>query len=156
MFCDLVGSTAISEQLDPEEMARLLTRLPQDLLESGGAVWRVHRQIHGRRVADLLRLPPRAGRRPTTCNRSESCEIVSAVEAMNGDGAGSGRLLRVRIGINTGLVVTGEIGTGGLHEKMAIVGDTPNIAARLQSLAEPGTVSDRWQNAPPCRRLFCL
>jgi class 3 adenylate cyclase len=45
----------------------------------------------------------------------------------------------VRIGIHTGLVVVGEMGSGGRHEHLAL-GDTPNLAARLQGLAEPNTV----------------
>jgi hypothetical protein len=48
--------------------------------------------------------------------------------------------LRVRIGIHTGLVVAGEMGSGEYREQLAIVGETPNIAARLQEIAEPNTV----------------
>ena len=139
MFCDLVGSTAISEQLDPEEMARLLT----DYRKTCSKVVEQFGGFIGNFMGDGLLIYfgyPHAQEDDPQRAIEASLEIVSAVEAMNSDGAASGRLLRVRIGINTGLVVTGEIGTGGLHEKMAIVGDTPNIAARLQSLAEPGTV----------------
>jgi class 3 adenylate cyclase len=52
---------------------------------------------------------------------------------------GKGVRLAVRVGIHTGLVVVGEMGSGGRHERLAL-GDTPNLAARLQSLAEPDTV----------------
>src|SRR5262249_8891562 len=48
--------------------------------------------------------------------------------------------LQVRVGIHTGLVVAGEMGSGEYREQLAIVGETPNIAARLQALAEPNTV----------------
>src|SRR5439155_1854949 len=52
---------------------------------------------------------------------------------------GKEKSLQVRIGIHTGLVVVGEIGSGGRHEQLAL-GETPNIAARLQGLAAPDTV----------------
>lgn len=139
MFCDLVGSTTISEQLDPEEMARLLT----DYRKTCSKVVEYFGGFIGKFMGDGLLIYfgyPHAQENDPQRAIEASLAIVSAVEAMNGDGDGSGPLLRVRIGINTGLVVTGEIGTGGLHEKMAIVGDTPNIAARLQNLAKPGTV----------------
>src|SRR5262249_17078441 len=48
--------------------------------------------------------------------------------------------LRVRIGIHTGLVVVGDMGGGGYRDPLAIVGETPNIAARVQGIAEPNTV----------------
>src|SRR4029450_5519758 len=48
--------------------------------------------------------------------------------------------LQVRIGIHTGLVVVGDMGGGDYRDPMAIVGETPNVAARLQGLAEPDTV----------------
>ena len=51
-----------------------------------------------------------------------------------------GRRLAIRVGINTGLVVVGDIGTGESRDQMAVVGETPNVAARLQELAEPGSV----------------
>ena len=50
-----------------------------------------------------------------------------------------GLRLAVRVGIHTGLVVVGEMGGGGRHEQLAL-GDTPNIAARIQGLAAPDTV----------------
>src|SRR2546426_10083777 len=48
--------------------------------------------------------------------------------------------LQVRIGMHTGLVVVGDMGGGGYRDPMAIVGETPNIAARVQGIAEPDTV----------------
>ncbi len=139
MFCDLVGSTTISERLDPEEMARLLT----DYRKACSAVIKQFGGFIGNYMGDGLLIyfgyPQAHEDDPQRAIRA-SLSIIAAVEAMNKDITVDGVQLAVRIGINTGLVVTGEIGTGGLHEKMAIVGDTPNIAARLQSLAGPGTV----------------
>lgn len=139
VFCDLVGSTSISEQLDPEEMARLLTDYrrvcAQVVKQFGGFI----ANFMGDGLLIYFGYPQAQEDDPQRAIRA-SLSIIAAVEAMNSDVSMHAERLAVRIGISTGLVVTGEIGTGGLHEKMAIVGDTPNIAARLQGLAEPGTV----------------
>jgi len=71
--------------------------------------------------------------------------IVAAIESLNARLQQSVAVLRglplqVRIGIHTGLVVVGDMGGGGFRDPMAIVGETPNIAARLQGIAEPNTV----------------
>ena len=67
-------------------------------------------------------------------------EIVEAVQALNSGTAPPGVDIAVRIGISTGLVVAGDIGAGEFRDEMAVVGETPNLAARLQDLAEPGAV----------------
>ena len=69
-------------------------------------------------------------------------EIVEAIRGqVTGDGEQAGpKPLQVRIGIHTGLVVVGEIGGGAKHEQLAL-GETPNIAARIQGRAEPDTVA---------------
>ena len=67
-------------------------------------------------------------------------EIVKAMQPLNQRLAAAGVSLSVRIGVNTGMVVVGDIGHGDRLEKMGVVGETPNIAARLQALAEPGAV----------------
>jgi predicted ATPase len=61
-------------------------------------------------------------------------QLSQAVEALQDS------LLQVRIGIHTGLVVVGDMGGGGYRDPLAIVGETPNIAARVQGIAEPNTV----------------
>jgi len=71
--------------------------------------------------------------------------IVAEMQNLNGRLQQSVAVLRelplqVRIGIHTGLVVVGDMGGGGFRDPMAIVGETPNIAARLQGIAEPDTV----------------
>ena len=67
-------------------------------------------------------------------------EIVEAVQALNAEVDQPEVEIAVRVGINTGLVVAGDIGTGEFRDEMAVVGETPNVAARIQELAEPGTV----------------
>ncbi len=139
MFCDLVGSTSISEQLDPEEMTELLTQYRKvcsdAITRSGGYI--------GNYMGDGLMVyfgyPYAHEDDPQRAVRA-SLNIVAAVDALNSDFSAKGVKLAVRIGISTGLVVAGDIGSGEQREKMALVGDTPNMAARLQGLAEPGAV----------------
>src|SRR4029434_1736742 len=72
---------------------------------------------------------------------SAGLDIVEAVALLNRDLSRKfGIELSVRLGVHTGLVVAGEMGAGGAREAMAIVGETPNIAARLQSLAAPNAL----------------
>jgi tetratricopeptide (TPR) repeat protein len=66
--------------------------------------------------------------------------IVEAIKALNAEPGRSGVELAVRIGIASGLVVVGDIGTGERRERAAIVGETPNLAARLQGIAEPNAI----------------
>ena len=139
MFCDLVGSTALSERLDPEDL-RDLVRGYQDAcaeviqrydghiaqyLGDGLLVYFGYPHAH----EDDAQRAIRAGR-----------DVVDAT--LDLPDRLPGRLrhpVQVRIGIHTGLVVVGEVGGGGRHGQLAL-GDTPNIAARLQALAEPNTV----------------
>ena len=69
--------------------------------------------------------------------------IVEAIKALNVELGRPDVELAVRIGIATGLVVVGDIGTGERRERAAIVGETPNLAARLQGIAQPDTIVDR-------------
>src|SRR5712691_9611654 len=142
MFCDLVGSTALSEQLDPEELrtvvrayqqacAEVITRFDGHLAKYLGDGLLVY---FGYPVAheDDAQRAVHAG-----------LKIVGAMQHLNTrlqPAVGAHVSLQVRIGIHTGLVVAGEMGGGDTREPLAIVGETPNIAARLQEIAVPDTV----------------
>ncbi|MBI3801633.1 MAG: AAA family ATPase, partial [Deltaproteobacteria bacterium] len=144
MFCDLVGSTALSTQLDPEELrevvrayqqtcAQVISRFDGHLAKYLGDGLLVY---FGYPVAheDDAQRAVRAG-----------LGIVEAMQHLNAQlqptvGATHASPLHVRIGIHTGLVVAGEMGSGDTREPLAIVGETPNIAARLQEIAVPDTV----------------
>ena len=139
MFCDLVGSTLISETLDPEEMTGLLTAYRVACAEVverfGGFIG----NFMGDGLLIYFGYPQAHEDDPQRAIRA-GLAIIAAVEGLSKDFPQHRLPLNVRIGINTGLVVAADIGAGEQREKMAIVGDTPNIAARLQSLAEPGTI----------------
>ena len=145
MFCDLVGSTALSEQLDPEEY-HTLVRTYQETCTTVIRRYDGHIAQHlGDGLLVYFGYPlaheddaQRAVR--TGLEIIEKVHMLSASSpASTGEGRGEGRL-QVRIGIHTGLVVIGEIGSSEKREILAL-GETPNIAARLQSLAEPDTVA---------------
>jgi predicted ATPase/class 3 adenylate cyclase len=139
MFCDLVSSTSIASRLDPEEMSELLAKFQ----ETCTSVIERHGGHVGRYVGDALLVffgYPIAHEDDAQRAVQASLEIVEAIR--NGDlgPARYGLALAVRIGIATGLVVVGDIGTGERRERAAIVGETPNLAARLQAIAEPNAV----------------
>jgi class 3 adenylate cyclase/tetratricopeptide (TPR) repeat protein len=139
MFCDLVGSTAISERVDPEELRELLAAYQKTC---AAVVSRFDGYL-AFRVGDGLLIYfgyPQAHEDDAVRAVRAGLDIIEAIRALNAEVALPEITLAVRIGINTGLVVAGDIGNGECREEMAIVGETPNIAARLQTLAKPGTV----------------
>jgi class 3 adenylate cyclase/predicted ATPase len=133
MFSDLVGSTQLSEQLDPEDLQKLIDAYRKECGEAirhyGGEVAR----YFGDGVMAIWGYP---GARENDAGRAihAALEIVAAVPKISGPAA-----LACRVGICSGSVVVGEIGESG-GSSMDAVGETPNIAARLQALAAPNTV----------------
>ena len=144
MFCDLVGSVALSTALDPEEFRDLLNQY----LTSASAVARSHTGFIGQFHGDGMLVYfgyPKAREDSAILGVRAGLGILRALTALNAE---AGSDLRVRIGLHTGLLVVGELGTGEGRESSVVVGKTPNLAARLQSLAQPGTVvisSDTWK-----------
>jgi class 3 adenylate cyclase/tetratricopeptide (TPR) repeat protein len=139
MFCDMVGSTALSARMDPEDLHELIRRYQGACAE---VVGRFDGHI-GHYVGDGILVYfgfPRAHEDDPRRAVQAGLEIVEAVQALNAEVGPPGVEIAVRVGINTGLVVAGDIGTGEFRDEMAVVGETPNVAARLQTLAEPGTV----------------
>ncbi len=139
MFCDLVGSTELSERLDPEELRELLTRYQE---VCGDVVNRLDGHI-AKYMGDGILVYfgyPRAHEDDAYRALRAGLGIVAAFQDPQATIAPPGVDLSVRVGITTGLVVAGDVGSGERIEENAIVGETPNIAARLQSLAEPNTV----------------
>src|SRR5262245_50530369 len=139
LFCDLVDSTALAGQLDPEDL-RAIVRAYQ------AACAEVIRHFEGhiaQYLGDGLLIYfgyPLAHEDDTSRAVRTGLGIVEAIRALNTRLQQEQEIqLAVRIGIHTGLVVVGEIGSGGRQEQLAL-GETPNIAARLQSLATPDTV----------------
>ena len=140
IFCDLVDSTALSGQLDPEDLrdvvrayqqvcSEIITRFNghiAQLLGDGLLVYFGYPQAH----EDDTQRAVRAG-----------LDILDAMGDLNTRlKREQGIQLAVRLGIHTGLVVVGAMGGYGRQEQLAL-GETPNIAARIQGLAAPNTVA---------------
>ncbi len=141
MFLDLVESTPLAERLDPEEL-REVVRAYQEVCANAVARYDGH-------IAKYMGDGAMAYFGYPTAHEDDA---VRATHAGLGIIAGMSRLnaslerehdlrLRVRIGIHTGLVVAGEMGGGQTREALAVVGETPNIASRVEGAAEPDTVT---------------
>ena len=134
MFSDLVGSTALSARMDPEDLREVISAYQKCVAETverfggfvakymgdGVLVYFGYPQAH----EDDAERAVRAG-----------LELIAAVGALK-----SSAPLQTRVGIATGLVVVGDLIGSGEAQERGIVGETPNLAARLQGIAEPNTV----------------
>ena len=136
MFCDLVGSTALSQRLDPEDL-RDLMRLYQDAV--AGAVTR-----YGGHVAKFLGDGvlayfgwPQAYEDQAERAVHAGLDAVRAVQAVHRQ---AGEHLASRVGIASGEVVVGDLVSDTAMDTDAVSGETPNLAARLQQIAEPDQV----------------
>jgi len=139
LFCDLVDSTVLASQLDPEEW-REVVRAYQDTCAKVIARYEGHVAQY---LGDGLLVYfgyPRAHEDDAPRAVRAGLAMVEAVGQLNTRLASEqGVHLAVRLGIHTGLVVVGEVGGGPRQEQLAL-GETPNIAARLQGMAAPNTV----------------
>jgi class 3 adenylate cyclase/tetratricopeptide (TPR) repeat protein/ABC-type lipoprotein export system ATPase subunit len=136
LFCDLVGSTALSAQLDPEDMHEL-TRRYQDSV--AGAITRFGGYVAkylGDGVLAYFGWPMAYEDHAERSIRA-GLQALAAVEDFQSP---HGEQLQARIGIASGHVVVGDIAGSSAIERASIAGDTPNLAARLQSAAAPGQI----------------
>ena len=143
MFCDLVGSTSLSEGLDPEELRELMRAYQA---ACGNAVARFEGHV-AQYLGDGLMVYfgwPKAHEDDAERAVRAGLDIIRAVKTVPAPS-----VLRVRIGIATGQVVVGETGDGDASVPKMAVGETPNLAARLQALAGP----DEIVIAPTTQRL---
>jgi class 3 adenylate cyclase/predicted ATPase len=134
MFSDLVGSTALSARMDPEDLREVISAYQKSVagvvcrfggfvakyLGDGVLVYFGYPEAH----EDDAERAVRAG-----------LELIAAVRALKTMAS-----LQTRVGVATGLVVVGDLIGSGSAQEQAIVGETPNLAARLQGIAEPNTL----------------
>jgi class 3 adenylate cyclase/energy-coupling factor transporter ATP-binding protein EcfA2 len=136
MFCDLVGSTALSRVLDPEDLRDVMRRY-QDAV--AGAVTRYGGHV-GKYLGDGVLAYfgwPQAYEDQAERAVRAGLDAVDAVRKVQ---AGADRVLAARVGIGTGQVVVGDLVGESGKDAEAVTGETPNLAARLQGLAAPGQV----------------
>ena len=136
MFCDLVGSTALSVRLDPEDMLQVI-RAYQDACSGAITVYDGFvAKFMGDGVLAYFGFP-RAHEDDAERAVRAGLAIAAAVAKLE---TRAKETLKVRIGVATGIVVVGDVVGQGPAQEQAVVGETPNLAARLQALAEPGSV----------------
>ncbi len=134
MFSDLVGSTALSARMDPEDLREVISAYQKCVAETvrrfGGFV----AKYMGDGVLIYFGYPQAHEDDAERAVRA-GLELVAAVGALKTHAP-----LQTRIGIATGLVVVGDLIGSGASQEQAIVGETPNLAARLQGVAQPNRV----------------
>jgi class 3 adenylate cyclase/predicted ATPase len=134
MFSDLVGSTALSTRLDPEDLREIISDYQKCVAETvrrfGGYV----AKYMGDGVLVYFGYP-QAHEHDAERAVGAGLELIANVAALK-----SHAPLQTRVGIATGLVVVGDLIGSGEAQERGIVGETPNLAARLQGLAEPNMV----------------
>ena len=134
MFSDLVGSTALSARMDPEDLREVISGYQKCVADtvqrSGGIV----AQFMGDGALVYFGYPQAQEDDAERAVRA-GLELVAAVGALKTHAP-----LQTRVGVATGLVVVGDLIGSGASQEQAIVGETPNLAARLQGVAEPNSV----------------
>jgi class 3 adenylate cyclase/predicted ATPase len=134
MFSDLVGSTALAARMDPEDMREVIAAYQTCVAETVRRFDGFVAKYMGDGVLIYFGYP-RAHEDDAERAARAGLELVTAVSALK-----SSVPLQVRVGIATGLVVVGDLIGSGEAQERGIVGETPNLAARLQGLAAPNTV----------------
>ena len=136
MFVDLVGSTALSSRLDPEEL-RAVMRSYQDVCAAEVARFEGHvAKFLGDGILAYFGWPVAHEDGAERAVRA----ALGTIEAVPGVPTPTAEPLAARVGIATGMVVVGDLLGEGAAREEAVVGETPNLAARLQQLAEPGMI----------------
>jgi class 3 adenylate cyclase/predicted ATPase len=134
MFCDLVGSTPLSTRFDPEDLREIIGAYHRCVAHTVGRFGGFVAKYMGDGVLIYFGYPEAHEDDAERAARA-GLAVIDAV----------GRLatqepLNVRIGVATGLVVVGDLIGAGAAQERGVVGETPNLAARLQALARPGTL----------------
>ena len=133
MFCDLVGSTALSSRLDPEDIREVIGAYHRCIAEVVGRFEGFVAKYMGDGVLVYFGWPHADEADAERAVRAALATLEAIAQV-----APTGERLAVRIGLATGLAVIGDLLGIGAAQEQVVVGETPNLAARLQSLAEPG------------------
>ena len=136
MFCDLVGSTALSARLDPEDLQRVIAAYQACIGEVVGRFQGMIARYMGDGVLAYFGYP-RAQEDDVEQAVRAALALVEAVPNLRTD---ADAVLQARVGVATGTVVVSELLIDHAPAEQSVIGETPNLAARLQALAEPGTV----------------
>ena len=139
LFCDLVGSIALSASLDPEDFSAIIAGYRRCITETVACFDGFVARHHGDGAVAYFGYP-HAHEDDAERAVQASLALVQAVAALP-----TKEKLSARVGVATGVALVGDMSDSAISEEHGILGDTPNLAARLQSLAQPGGViiSDR-------------
>jgi class 3 adenylate cyclase len=135
MFSDLVGSTALSARMDAEDLREVISAYQKCVAETVNRFGGFVAKYMGDGVLIYFGYPQAHEDDAERAVRA-GLELITAVSSLKAHAA----LLQTRVGIATGLVVVGDLIGSGASQEQAIVGETPNLAARLQGVAEPNSV----------------
>jgi class 3 adenylate cyclase/tetratricopeptide (TPR) repeat protein len=138
LFCDLVNSSALSERLDPEDLREVLRAYQVCCGEVVGRFTGHIAQYLGDGLLAYFGYPLAHEDGPRRAVRA-GLRLIEAVRDLSPSFGGLGTPLQVRVGIHTGSVVVDTMGQDDRGEQLA-VGEAPNIAARIQGIADPGSV----------------
>jgi class 3 adenylate cyclase/tetratricopeptide (TPR) repeat protein/energy-coupling factor transporter ATP-binding protein EcfA2 len=134
MFSDLVGSTALSARMDPEDLREVISAYQKSVAETVGRFGGFVAKYMGDGVLVYFGYPQAHEDDAERAVRA-GLELIAAVSGLK-----THTPLHTRVGIATGLVVVGDLIGSGESQERGIVGETPNLAARLQGIAEPNSV----------------
>jgi class 3 adenylate cyclase/tetratricopeptide (TPR) repeat protein len=137
LFCDMVGSTSLSAQFSAEEMHDLINDYQETVANAVEAYGGYVAKFLGDGVLAYFGWPMAYEDHAERAIRA-GLVAVSGVEILTSP---AGVTLQSRIGIATGRVVVGDLARGGVLERGQVAGETPNLAARLQSVAKPGQIA---------------
>jgi class 3 adenylate cyclase len=134
MFSDLVGSTALSARMDPEDLREIISSYQKCVAETVQRLGGFIAKYMGDGVLVYFGYPHAHEDDAERAVRA-GLELIQAVGGLK-----SSTPLQTRVGIATGLVVVGDLIGSGAAQEQAVVGETPNLAARMQGIAEPNMV----------------
>ena len=134
MFCDLVGSTALSARFDPEDLREIIGAYHRAIADTVGRFAGFVAKYMGDGVLIYFGYPQAHEDDAERAVRA-GLAVIDAVSALD-----TPEPLQARLGIASGLVVVGDLIGEGAAQERGVVGETPNLAARLQALAEPDSI----------------
>ena len=134
MFSDLVGSTALSTRMDPEDLREVISAYQKCVAETACRIGGFIAKFMGDGVLVYFGYPHAHEDDAERAVRA-GLKLIAAVSALKTHAP-----LQTRVGIATGLVVVGDLIGSGASQEQTIVGETPNLAPRLQGIAEPNSV----------------
>src|SRR5712692_2204198 len=151
LFADVVGFTSLSEQLDPEELRNVMMGYFQTLAEEIRCYDGFIEKFIGDAILAVFGAPVAHEDDPERAVQAALGMQARLQQLRASAGGSTSRALTMRIGINSGLVVAGTVGEG---KDYGVVGDTVNVAARLQQIGAPGQITISEDTYHPIRKSF--